>query len=178
MEVIIVSEKVLIAYASRYGSTKEIAITIGKVLEDHKLDNDVFPSEEVSSLSPYHSVVIGSALYLGNWLEPASELLESFQEQLAQMPVWLFSSGPTVSGDPSKVLANWRFPISLQTITDDIKPRGIKLFAGKINAALLTHEDWLTSRSMDGKFGDYRNWETIIEWANSIAHSLKSNIYC
>ncbi len=176
MEVIIVSEKVLIAYASRYGSTKEIAKTIGKVLEDHKLANDIFPSEDVSSLIPYHAVVMGSALYSGNWLEPASELLESFQEQLAQMPVWLFSSGPTVDGDPNKALEDWHFPKSLQVIADTINPRDIKLFAGKIDAKLLTLDDWLTNRSMGGNFGDYRDWDTIVEWASSIANSLKSNI--
>ena len=94
MEVVILSKKTLISYASRYGSTKEIAMTIGEVLESHKLAVDVFSSEKIGSLSPYHSVVLGSAVYLGYWLESASELLESFQEQLAHMPVWLFSSGP------------------------------------------------------------------------------------
>ncbi len=147
-------------------------MTIGKVLENHELSNDVFPSEDVVSLIPYHTVVMGSAVYSGEWLESASELLESFQEQLAQMPVWLFSSGPTVDGDPSEALDGWHFPKSLQTIVDDINPRDIKLFAGKIDAKLLTHDDWLTNRSMGGNFGDYRDWDVIIEWANNIANSL------
>ncbi len=173
---VIVSEKVLITYASRYGSTKDIAIAISKVLEDHQFINDVFPAEDISSLDPYHAVIMGSAVYFGNWLEPASELLESFQEQLIQIPVWLFSSGPTVNGDPSKALENWCFPTSLQAIANIIRPRDIKLFAGKIDPTLLTLDDWLTNRSMGGKSGDYRDWNIIAEWANSIANNLKSHM--
>ena len=169
---IILPKKILIAYASRHGSTREIAITIGKVLEDHKFISDVFPSEGVTSLNPYYAVVIGSAVYSGDWLESASELLESFQEQLIQMPVWLFSSGPAVKGDPNKALDGWHFPKSLQAIVSDINPRDIKLFAGKIDAKLLTHDDWLANRSMGGNFGDYRDWDSITEWANSIANNL------
>ncbi len=169
---VILPKKILITYASRHGSTKEIAMTIGKVLENHKFISDLSPSEDVVSLNPYHAVVMGSAVYSGDWLEPASELLESFREQLTKMPVWLFSSGPAVNGDPNKALGGWHFPKSLQAIVDDINPRDIKLFAGKIDAELLTRDDWLANRSMGGNFGDYRDWSIIIEWADSIADSL------
>ena len=87
-----------------------------------------------------------------------------------------FQAGPTVNADPSKALDGWRFPVSLQATVDDIKPQGIKLFAGKIDASSLTHDNWLAIRSMDGNFGDYRDWDIITEWANDIAKSLNQNI--
>ena len=142
MEVVILSKNILIAYASRNGSTKEIATTIGKVLEDREFASDVLPSEDVVSLNHYHATIIGSAVYSGNWLESALELLESFQEQFTQMPVWLFSSGPAVKGDPSKALGGWHFPKSIQAIVDYINPKDIKLFAGKIDAELLTYQEF------------------------------------
>jgi menaquinone-dependent protoporphyrinogen oxidase len=39
-------------------------------------------------------VVLGSAVYVGPWLEAGARFVEEHADELAARPVWLFSSGP------------------------------------------------------------------------------------
>lgn len=165
---------VLIAYASKYGSTKEIAERVGLVLEREGLGVDVKEAETVVSLQPYQAVVIGSALYFDTWLPPASELLESFQEVLATKPVWLFSSGITGEGEFSKMI-EWNFPEPLTPLLKTIKPKDVALFGGKVNAEMLELEDWLVNPGARTHNGDYRNWVAIESWAKGIAAVLRTS---
>lgn len=163
---------VLIAYASKYGATREIAERIAEILERGGARANVHPAEDVTSLRDYDAVVIGSGVYSANWLPEASELLESFEEDLATKPVWIFSDGPTTEGDPVEALGGWTHPTSLQPLIDSVQPEGVALFAGKIDADKLALEDWLLNRSMRGIVGDYRDWDTIGAWAGHIAKRL------
>jgi len=163
---------ILIAYASRYGSTREIAEAIQRVLRDRGRAVDVRPASEVARLEGYRAVVLGSALYSGSWLEDAREFLESFQEELSALPLWLFSSGPTVAGDPVEALDGWTFPDDLQELREASGARDVALFAGRIDPDLLDLQDWLINRSMRGVSGDFRNWSRIEAWATHIADDL------
>jgi menaquinone-dependent protoporphyrinogen oxidase len=57
--------QVLVAYATKYGATAEIAEKIGQVLHQAGLRTDVLPADRVSDLTPYNAVVLGSAVYVG-----------------------------------------------------------------------------------------------------------------
>ena len=63
----------------------------------------MIPPGDVASLDGYDAVIIGSAVYMGHWLDPAKDLVSRFGDALAGRLVWLFSSGPV--GDPSGKLA-------------------------------------------------------------------------
>lgn len=56
--------KVLVAYASKRGSTAEIAEAVAKALAEAGLDVDCIKSDDVSDVSPYDAVVLGSAVYM------------------------------------------------------------------------------------------------------------------
>jgi menaquinone-dependent protoporphyrinogen oxidase len=161
---------VLIAYASKYGATKDVAERIARVLERTGLNAEVKEAESVSSLNPYHAVILGSSVYFSNWLPEASELLESFQDELAAKPVWLFSSGLAMMSAPK----GWLFPETLQPLVKKIKPKDVALFGGKVDAEGLSLDDWLINPSLRVEAGDYRNWTEIEAWAQGIAHSLKT----
>jgi menaquinone-dependent protoporphyrinogen oxidase len=161
---------ILIAYASKYGATKEIAERIAQVLGREGMAVEVKEAESVSSLQSYAAVIMGSSVYFSNWLPEASELLESFQEKLATKPLWLFSSGLAVIGEPK----DWLFPETLQPLVKKIKPKDIVLFGGKVDAEQLTLDDWLINPSLRVEAGDYRNWAEIEAWAQRIAHHLKT----
>lgn len=85
--------RVLVGYASKYGSTAEIAEAIGKTLRAAGLDVDVQRAGDVHSLDPYRAVVLGSAVYTARWRRDAVRLLAR-RRDLARREVWLFSSGP------------------------------------------------------------------------------------
>ncbi|MCS6846835.1 MAG: flavodoxin domain-containing protein [Anaerolineae bacterium] len=164
--------KVLVAYASKYGSTTEIAERIGQVLARAGLEVDVLPADQTGEIGHYQAVVLGSAVYAGHWLKEAVAFLESNEAALAQRPVWLFSSGPTGEGDPVEILDGWRFPHAQQAIADRIKPQDIAVFHGKVDLSALHLGDKLIIKAVKAKVGDYRDWEAIEAWAGKIAQQL------
>lgn len=159
----------LIAYASRYGSTKDIAERIARVLQQQGLNTSVKAAEDVTSIKPYDAVIVGSAVYTGGWLPEAQEFLESFQDELATKAVWVFSSGPVTDEDPVAVLGGWKIPESLHKTLAVIRPRDIALFSGKVDVDKLSIEDYLMTSSLRGMSGDYRNWAAIEGWAKEIS---------
>jgi menaquinone-dependent protoporphyrinogen oxidase len=160
--------KLLVTYASKYGSTAEIAEVIGKELRKREYEVEVRPVEQVGSLAEYDGFVIGSALYAGTWLKPAAEFLRSNQDLLAGRPVWLFSSGPTGEGDPNEILEGWTFPGDLAAVVETIKPKDVILFHGSINPDKLSFGEKMILKSVKATVGDYRDWLVIRTWASLI----------
>ena len=70
-------EQVLVAYATKYGATTEIAEKIGQVLRQAGLSADVLPVDRVGDLSTYRAVVLGSAVYIGQWRKEAVRFLKA-----------------------------------------------------------------------------------------------------
>jgi len=165
--------QILMAYATKYGATAEIAEKIGQVLHEAGLQADVLPAERVGDLTLYGAVVLGSAVYAGRWRKEAAAFLEANEEALAERPVWLFSSGPTGHGDPVQLMKGWRFPDGLQPIADRIQPRDIALFHGKLDAKKLGFAEKLIVKALKAPMGDFRDWEAITAWATDIAALLK-----
>jgi menaquinone-dependent protoporphyrinogen oxidase len=166
------AKRVLVAYASKYGATAQIAERIGEVLRGAGLDADVQPADRVKDLSPYAAVVLGSAVYAGSWLKAAAGFLRSNEQALAERPVWLFSSGPTGEGDPVELLKGWRFPQALQPVADRIRPRDVAVFHGAIDMSRLSFPERLLVRGIKAAVGDFRDWDAIAAWAAGIAGAV------
>jgi menaquinone-dependent protoporphyrinogen oxidase len=166
--------KVLVAYATKYGATAEIAEKIGQVLDQAGLSTDVKPVKLVRDLSPYQAVVLGSAVYIAQWRKEAVKFMQANEKRLAEMPVWLFSSGPAGKGDPVELLQGWRLPKAVQPIVDRIEPRGITVFHGYVNVDKMNFLERTMIKNVGSPTGDFRDWEAITSWANAIASELKS----
>jgi menaquinone-dependent protoporphyrinogen oxidase len=160
--------KLLVTYASKYGSTAEIAEVIGKELRKRRYEVDIASVEEVDSLTGYDGFVIGSALYAGGWMKPAADFLRANQNVLATRPVWFFSSGPTGQGDPNELMGGWTFPEDLASIREVINPRDVILFHGNINPDKLNFAENMIIKSVKATVGDYRDWLVIRTWAGTI----------
>ena len=166
-------KQVLVAYATKYGATAEIAEKIGEVLRQAGLPTDVLPADRVGDLSAYKAVVLGSAVYIGQWRKEAVKFLKANETVLAGKPVWLFSSGPTGEGDPVELMQGWRFPKKLQPIADRMGSRDIAAFHGAVDANKLSSiEKWML-KNVQAPSGDFRDWEAITSWATAIAAELK-----
>lgn len=166
-------QPVLIAYATKYGATREIAERIGASLQEAGLTVRVAPADQVEDLAPYGAVVLGSAVYAGQWRKEAADFLAEHENALAERQVWLFSSGPTGEGDPVELMKGWRFPEAQQPIADRVGPQDIAFFGGELDMQKLNLPEKLIVKAMKAPTGDYRDWESIETWAESIAAALE-----
>jgi menaquinone-dependent protoporphyrinogen oxidase len=166
-------QSILVAHASKYGATKEIAEKIGQVLRDAGHAVDVRPAGEVTDLAPYEAVVLGSAVYIGSWRKPAARFLRAFEKELAGKKVWLFSSGPTGQGDPVKLVQGWRFPKGLQPVADRVRPVDVAVFHGAAFPEKLSAIGRFMMKQVKALLGDFRDWKAIGAWAGTIAARLE-----
>ncbi|MCC7206465.1 MAG: flavodoxin domain-containing protein [Anaerolineae bacterium] len=166
-------KRVLIAYASKYGSTAEIAERIGQALREAGLQADVLPAEKAADVAGYDAVVLGSAVYAGSWRKEAVEFLESHENVMAKRPTWFFSSGPTGEGDPVQMMKGWRFPEAQKPIADRIRPNDIAFFHGDIEMKKLNFAEKLIVKGLKAPVGDFRDWAAVSAWAKGIADALK-----
>jgi menaquinone-dependent protoporphyrinogen oxidase len=164
--------KVLVSAASRHGATAEIAQAIGQTLSEQGLTVTVIPPEEVRSLDGYDAVIIGSAVYMGHWLDPAKELMNRFHEALTDRPVWLFSSGPV--GEPTSKLAQSmdQDPADLPGMLEATHARDHRRFAGKLDRKVLSLPQRASLLVFRGLNGDFRDRAEIRQCAEGIAQQL------
>jgi menaquinone-dependent protoporphyrinogen oxidase len=163
---------VLIVVASEHGATREIARTIRDTLDEHGIGADLVPPDVVPSLSDYGAVILGSAVYAGHWLPAARDFATRFRAQLATRRVWLFSSGPV--GDPARkmVQAMGEEPAEVRALTEAIRPRDHRMFAGKLDPRQLRGLQRASLLVFPGLRGDFRDWTRIRAWAEEIAADL------
>ncbi len=164
--------RVLVAYATKYGATAGIAEKIGQVLADAELAVDVQPAGKVRDVVPYQAVVLGSATYIGRWRKEAAKLLQNHEKDLAERPVWLFSSGPLGEGDAAEQAGDLGFPKGLRPIAERIHVRDIVVFHGAVDMQKLNPLERWMFQNVKSPVGDFRDWEAIAAWASGIAAAL------
>lgn len=167
-----IGTQILVTYATKYGATAEIAEKIGQVLRQANLHTDVLPLNSVKDLTQYKAIILGSAVYIGQWRKEAVNFIKNNEQILKKIPVWLFSSGPTGKGDPIKLTEGWQFPQNIHSIVDSIKPQNIKLFHGYIDMKKLNFIYKFMIKKVGAPVGDFRDWDDIVLWGNSIVKDL------
>jgi menaquinone-dependent protoporphyrinogen oxidase len=167
------SKRVLVAYATKYGSTREIAKRIAEVIERSGLEVDLKEVSEVAGLDAYEAVIVGSAVYAGSWRKEAVKFLEEKETQLAALPVWVFSSGPTGEGEPVELMDGWHFPEAQRPLAERIGVRELAFFHGAIVMDALNLPERLIVRSLKAPLGDFRDWDAIEAWARGVANALQ-----
>lgn len=163
--------KVLVTVASKHGSTAEIADAIAAVLEQAGLTAVVAAPETVESLAEYDAVVLGSAVYMGRWLETARRFGDRFRAEFERVPLWTFSSGPL--GDPPKPVGT---APDVLAVLEQLNLREHRVFSGEIDRSELGLAEKLITRAAGAEHGDYRQWGEIEAWAARIAETLKREL--
>ena len=165
---------VLVTAASKHGATLEIGETIARVLEEHGLPAAFVEIDEVGDLGGYNAYVVGSGIYLGNWLKEARRFVDDHAAELAQRPTWLFASGaivgePPVADDPNALRA-----ALVERLVETTHAREHKLFAGKLDSSKLGLLERAAVRGAHASEGDYRDWDEVERWAAEIAAELSA----
>jgi menaquinone-dependent protoporphyrinogen oxidase len=168
---------VLVAYASRYGATQQIAERIAATLRANGLDAEARPVKAAGDLAGYDAFVVGSAVYYGSWRKDAAEFVRRNQGILAERPVWLFSSGPVgarTADDQGRGAREAAVPKEIAAFEETLTPREHRVFFGKLDRGALGFLDRLVTGlpAFPGAEGDFRNWTDIESWAQDIARAL------
>jgi menaquinone-dependent protoporphyrinogen oxidase len=172
--------RVLVAYASRQGSTAEIAARIADRIRDTGIDTDCVAAGSGPLVSTYDAFVVGSAVYIGKWEKDARAFVEAHAEALATHPTWLFSSGPlgtepTLENGEDKTVGAVEAG-ELAALTAAVHPRGHAVFFGAFDAdhapiAVRMFRLLPAGRKLIEE-GDFRDWTAIERWADGIAAAL------
>jgi menaquinone-dependent protoporphyrinogen oxidase len=159
-----------VAYASKRGSTAEIAETIAATLRREGLGVCLERCEDVESLERYDAIVIGSAVYMKRWRGDARHFLKKHRKALKQIPFWVFSSGPV--GDPAKDNSEWTEPPKIAAKVEELGGRGHVIFGGRLPAEPKNFMEKAMVEGTPRDFRDRRDWTLIREWARTIANAL------
>jgi menaquinone-dependent protoporphyrinogen oxidase len=163
------SKKVLVAYASKSGATAGIAEAIGAELQLHGHDVDVLDVNQVTDLTRYDVVVLGSALYIRRWRKNAVRFLRHNVDALRERQVWLFHSGP-VGADKDE---DQDMPPAVCRLAHEIGATPAVTFPGRLEPD--TAKGFLARRLATGNLAaDSRDWDKIRAWATDISAAIEA----
>lgn len=166
------SLKILVTYASRTGSTAEVAETISNIFSDKGAVVDLLPMQNLADIAPYQAVVAGSAIQNRQWLPEAVQFIHQFQPALAQVPVAMFTLCMTLAmRDGEKYrpqVSDWLMPVRNQ-----VQPVSEGLFAGVLDISKIPSLSDRLKFRLSVAFGvwsegDHRDWDAINKWANDL----------
>jgi len=171
------SQKILVAYASQYGTTAEVAEAIGKVLSQEGNTVETKLVENVKNLNNYDAVIIGSPILYDKWMPAASEFVTIHQNILDKLPVAYFFTCLALSVQNEKVKNQAKvYSDKLYALVPQVKPVDIGGFAGVVDYNNLSFFFRLIFKSIFSilgvREGDFRDWEVIRLWAKSMHFKL------
>lgn len=163
----LMSKRILIAYASRAGSTAEIAAALGETLASRGFSVEVKPVKKVSSLDGYQAVILGSAIRMGNWLPEMVKFIQSNQATLNGLPAALFTVHMLNAGDDEAsraARAAYTAPVRA------LLPNAPEVFfTGVMDFSRLSLLDRFIASLVKAVESDQRDWSAIRHWAETVS---------
>jgi menaquinone-dependent protoporphyrinogen oxidase len=160
------NNRILVTYATRAGSTAEIAATIGKSLSERGFAVDVKPVKDKPSLNGYQAVIMGSAIRMGNWLPEALDFVKANQSTLKALPVALYTVHMLNTGD-DETSRSARLAY-LNNVRPLLNSAEEAYFTGKMDFSRLSFMDRFISKMVKAVESDQRDWDNIKQWAKTV----------
>ncbi len=158
-------KKILIAYASRAGSTAEVAEKICKTLRGLGLDVDVKSIKGITNIDEYNGVIIGSAIRMFKLLPEVVNFAKKFKDAIKDKPVAYFIVCLLMKDDNEKTRS--QVLEYLKPLLEIKEPVSIGLFGGKMDYSKLSLI-WRILFKRRVPEGDFRNWKKITDWTNGL----------
>ena len=158
--------KVLVAYASKCGSTGEVAQAIAQELCAQGMTVDVRRVGEVKDVSGYDAFVVGSAIRMGSWLGEAKQFVEANAAVLQSAPTAFFTVHMLNTDDNEESKTNRAAYVA--PIHAIVQPDSEAFFAGKIELSKLSFLDRMLSKMMGAQDEDKRDWDAVRQWADQL----------
>ncbi len=168
--------QLLVAYGTRYGSTREVAETVAATLTEQGIDTEVKQAREVRSLDGYDAVVLGTPLYMGALHKDVRALLERNKAAFEQTPFALFALGPIKADDgldgsrAQLIEALAKLPVPT--------PASTAVFVGAYDPARLGFKDKMIAALPASPLRaeaahDDRDWDAIRDWTRDVSGQLR-----
>jgi menaquinone-dependent protoporphyrinogen oxidase len=161
--------KVLVSAASKHGSTQEVAELIAVQLRGRGHEVKTTPPQDVRDVEGVDVVLLGSAVYMGQWMKPARELAARLASDLARRPVWLFSCGPL--GEPP---APDPEGVDVSDLVQRTGARGHRVFTGRLDRSSLSFAERAVVHAVHAPYGDFVDDDAVRAWADEVADTLTS----
>ncbi len=158
---------VLVAYATRYGSTQEVAEAVAAALRESGLEVDLQPLREVHAVDQYRAIVIGAPLYMFRWHKDALSFLSRYHTALTTRPVAIFALGPFHADEKEFQGAREQLEKELEKFPW-LTPAAIEIFGGKFDPEKLTFPHNLVPALKKMPASDVRDWSVIRAWSNDL----------
>jgi len=156
---------VLIVYASKHGSTQQVARGIGEKLRGLGLTTRIEPAGEVEDLSCYRAVLLGGCIYTGRWHHDARDFLKRHRRVLARLPFAVFALGPGKNTPEDFEASRKQLDHALARFPE-LQPRAKAIFGGVIDPEKLRFPfSHLKQR-------DLRDWQEVRRWAATLPAEL------
>jgi menaquinone-dependent protoporphyrinogen oxidase len=153
--------RTLVAYASKHGSTEEVARAIGAQLCAAGHHVDVRDAAIVTDVAPYDAVVLGGSLYMGRWHADARAFLRHYRAALEERPLAVFALGSRTLQEDDVAASRRQLDNALEHL--DIHPALVTVFGGVVEPGKLRFPLNRIPRS------DARDWTAIATWAGEVA---------
>ncbi|QWW18778.1 flavodoxin [Schaalia sp. 19OD2882] len=161
--------KILVTASSKHGATEETADAIAARLTFRGFDVLREAPEKVMSLEDIDAVVVGSAVYMLQWMAEAQSFVERFEGQLSSRRVWAFSVG--MNGVPKHAPQD---PSRIGPVLTRVEAVDHKTFPGRYVPQKLSLRERTVMRLASAVEGDFRDWDAVNAWADEIADALLS----
>jgi menaquinone-dependent protoporphyrinogen oxidase len=152
----------LLAYATKHGSTREVAEEIAETLGASGYEVDVRAAAVVHDLDEYDGVILGGSLYMGRWHADAIDFLKRHRRALATIPVAIFALGPKTLAAGDVAGSRAQLDKALARVPD-VSPTTIAIFGGVVDPTKLRFPFSRMPAT------DARDWEAIAAWAKDAA---------
>ena len=160
------NNRILIAYATRTGSTVGVADAIALALRQRGFLVMVQPIRENPSVKGYQAVIVGSSIRQGAWLPEAVTFLIANKQALRRVRVALFTVHALNLGDDEQ--SRLKREAYLDPLRPLVLPVAHVFFPGKIDPARLSLFDRLMVKVLRAPVGDFRDWAKVDNWADKL----------
>ena len=164
---------ILVTYASKNGSTAEIAQAIADELRAEGCAVDCAEVSTVREIDRYDTVVLGSAMYMKRWRPEARRFLRRHSKALAERDLWIFSSGP-IGEQATDADPKWTIPTGVVAQAEELGAHPHMVFAGRVPTEPHNFVERAMLRDTPPEFQDMRDWTAIRAWAQTIAREARS----
>jgi menaquinone-dependent protoporphyrinogen oxidase len=156
---------VLIVYASKHGSTEQVARGIGEKLRGLGLTTSIEPAGEVEDLRGYRAVLLGGSIYMGRWHHDARDFLKRHRRTLERLPFAVFALGPGKDRPEDFTASRKQLDHALEHFPE-LEPRTEAVFGGVIDPEKLRFPFNHLPKV------DLRDWNEIRAWALTLPAEL------